>query len=105
LCGKDKADVSRMMSIMEQKGLVRKEGISHTRYRGVFKLTQEGNRAAEHVSERARIAVSLAGSALNDDTRELFYSSLETIAEKLRCISKQGLPDILQQSDHADTVR
>ena len=27
LCGKDKSDVSRVMSLIERKGLVRKEGI------------------------------------------------------------------------------
>ena len=40
LCGKDKSDVSRTMSLMEQKGLVRIEGIYHNRYGGVFKLTE-----------------------------------------------------------------
>ena len=49
LCGKDKSDVSRMMSIMEQKGLVRKEGSSKSRYRGRFVLTQSGAAAAEQV--------------------------------------------------------
>ena len=39
LCGKDKADVSRMMTIMEDKGLVIKEGDNRNRYRGVLKLT------------------------------------------------------------------
>ena len=33
LCGKDKSDVSRAMSLMERKGLVRKEGIYQNCYR------------------------------------------------------------------------
>ena len=57
LCGKDKADVSRMMSIMEQKGLVLKEGINQNLYRGVFKLTEAGRKAAEYVKSRAALAV------------------------------------------------
>ena len=61
LCAKDKADVSRMMSLMEKKGLVRKESVGKTLYGGVFKLTEEGQEAARHVSERARNAVEIAG--------------------------------------------
>ena len=37
-----KADVSRMMAIMEKKGLVIKEGTNQNLYRGVFKLTETG---------------------------------------------------------------
>ena len=48
LCVKDKADVSRMMSLMEKKGLVRKESVGKTLYGGVFKLTEEGQVLFEH---------------------------------------------------------
>ena len=40
LCGKDKSDVSRMVSILEEKGLVTKEVVNQSLYRGIFKLTQ-----------------------------------------------------------------
>lgn len=92
LCGKDKADVSRMMSIMEQKGLVTKEGIHQNLYRGVFKLTDEGKMAAEHVRKRASLAVELAGKDLTDEKRAIFYEALESIVMNLREISKEGLP-------------
>ena len=92
LCGKDKADVSRMMSIMEQKGLVTKEGIHQKLYRGVFKLTDEGKKAAEHVRKRDSLAVELAGKDLTDEKRAIFYEALESIVMNLREISKEGLP-------------
>lgn len=91
-CGKDKSDVSRMMAIMEQKGLVKKEGIHQNLYRGVFKLTDEGKRAAEFVRERASLAVELAGKDLTDEKRAIFYEALESIVYNLREISKEGLP-------------
>ena len=56
LCGKDKADVSRMVSIMEAKGLVTKEGSNQNRYRGTLKLTEEGLHVAEQISKRAALA-------------------------------------------------
>lgn len=93
LCGKDKSDVSRMMSIMEKKGLVKKEGIHQNLYRGTFKLTQEGVEAAEHLSKRVNLAVELAGRELSDENREIFYDAFEIISANLRQISKDGLPE------------
>ena len=92
LCSKDKSDVSRMMSIMEKKGLVTKEGIHQNLYGGVFKLTKEGRQAAEQVRKRASLAVELAGKDLTDEKREIFYEALEMISSNLRQLSKEGLP-------------
>ena len=94
LCGKDKSDVSRMMSIMEKKGLVKKEGIHQNLYRGVLKLTEAGKEAAEHVRKRASLAVELAGKDLTDEKREIFYGVLESIVLNLRVLSKEGIPQI-----------
>lgn len=91
-CGKDKADVSRMMSIMEKSGLVTKEGVHQNLYRGVFKLTEEGHAAAKYVRERASLAVEIAGKDLTDETRAIFYTALESIAHNLRELSREGLP-------------
>lgn len=94
LCSRDKADVSRMMSIMEEKGLVTKEGIHQNLYRGVFRLTEKGQEAAEHVRKRASLAVELAGTALTEENRAIFYESLESIVSNLRKLSKEGIPEV-----------
>ena len=91
LCGKDKADVSRNMSIMEKKGLVIKEGEKN--YRATFRLTDEGKNAAEAVRERAILAVSLAGKDLTEENRAILYTSLESIANNLKTLSEKGLPE------------
>lgn len=91
LCGRDKSDVSRMMSILEQKGLVTKSGVHQNCYGGVFRLTQAGEAAAGHVRERASRAVALAGKDLTEQTREVFYEALESIARNLRVLSKEGI--------------
>ena len=91
-CGKDKADVSRMMSIMEEKGLVVKESNGKNMYRGLFKLTDKGVEAAQHVRKRVEIAVDLAGKGLSDEERAIFYKSLETISSNLRKLCEDGLP-------------
>lgn len=92
LCGKDKSNVSRMISVMEKKGLVYKEGIGKNLYRALLKLTAEGRAAAEHVQRRAALAVELAGNGISDAHREIFYSALERITENLQTLSKEGLP-------------
>lgn len=88
LCGKDKADVSRMMNILMKKGLAVKEG----GYNGLFLLTETGKEAAEQVSRRAALAVELAGQDLSEENRAVFYDALDSIAEHLRQISQDGLP-------------
>lgn len=90
LCGKDKSDVSRMLSIMEKKGLVRREG--EGAYRALLKLTDEGKKAAEKVRQSAIIAVENAGAGISDEDRTVFYNTLEKIASNLAVLSESGLP-------------
>lgn len=93
MCDRDKADVSRMMSIMEEKGLVSKECTGNSKYRGIFRLTPSGMVAAAHVRNRANLAVELAGKDLTEENRQIFYDSLESILQNLRQLSQNGLPE------------
>ena len=45
-CGRDKSDVSRTLALLEEQGLVVKDLVNGSRYRGLLRLTQAG-RAAE----------------------------------------------------------
>ena len=92
LCCKNKADVSRMVAILEKKGLVRKEAVGGNLYRAKLRLTEEGKQAAEHVQQRAALAVELAGSGMTDADREVFYRCLEQITANLQKLSREGLP-------------
>ena len=84
--------MSRMMSIMEEKGLVVKESNGKNMYRGLFKLTDKGVDAAQRVSKRVELAVDLAGKGLSEQERETFYKSLEIISSNLRKLCEEGLP-------------
>lgn len=92
ICGKDKADVSRMTSILQEKGLVKREDVNQNSYRALIKLTEEGENAAEHVRKRATVAVEIGGSELTDEERTIFYHALESIVSKLQVLGKEGLP-------------
>lgn len=92
LCGKNKADVSRMVAILEKKGLISKVAVGKHMYRAKLMLTEEGRSAAEHVRGRAAVAVELAGSGLTQEERENFYRALERITGNLQKLSKEGIP-------------
>ena len=92
LCCKNKADVSRMVSILEKKGLVKKESVGGNRYRAKLVLTQEGRNAAQQVRKHAALAVEMAGTGMTDEDREIFYRCLEQITENLQTLCKNGLP-------------
>ena len=92
ICGRDKADVSRAISSMEERGMVVKEGLNNSLYRARLKLTEKGKQAADHICRRAGVAVDLGGKGLDDEQRAVFYETLERIAANLRAISDDGLP-------------
>lgn len=89
---KDKSDASRMLGILEEKGLIKKEGKHKGAYGGVVLLTDEGKKAAQHVIERASKAVEFAGKDLTLEERMKFYEALELITENLRHLIQDGIP-------------
>lgn len=93
ICDKDKAAVSRIVSEMEEKGLVVRERENDCLYRARIKLTDSGKEAAEYVLERASVAVAEAGIGLSDEDRRVFYSTLELIASNLHKLSEEGIPE------------
>lgn len=88
LCSRDKADVSRAIAVMENKGLVTKEGAN---YRALLKLTKEGEKIAKLIKSRAEAAVEFGGNGLTDEQRTIFYEALEIICSNLEDLSMKGL--------------
>lgn len=91
LCDKNKADVSRAIATLEEKGLVMREGNNNSLYRAKVLLTKEGKKAAEQVQKAAVKAVEMGGNGLTEQHRNLFYEGLELVAANLRTLSEQGL--------------
>lgn len=88
VCDKDKAAVSRVLSELEKKGLLRcREG----QYRARLTLSDEGMRAAEYVKERACLAVDAAGRGLSEKERSGMYLALDTVASNLKTLCREGL--------------
>lgn len=90
-CEKDKAAVSRILTELEEAGMVLREHRNSTRYRANLLLTQEGSAAAAAVEEKARLAVELAGTGFGEEEREIFYRVLGIISANLHRLCREGL--------------
>ncbi len=91
LCDKNKADVSRAVAVLEEKGLVTRKTHNNSLYRAKIILTKEGVTAAEQVQKAAVRAVEKGGNGLSKEQRDIFYTVLENIASNLKQVSQSGL--------------
>ena len=91
MCVRDKAEVSRAMKAMEEKGLVCRKQAASKSYRARITLTELGREVTYALRERIKLAVEKGGSGLTEEERDVFYNSLETISANLKEISKVGL--------------
>ncbi len=91
LCGRNKADVSRAMSDMREKGFVTKLASEGGVYRARLMLTEEGKAAAENICSIAARAVEFGGKGIDDEKRAVFYDILGLISENLKRLAEEGL--------------
>ena len=89
VCAKDKAAVSRALTEMEKKGVIKRE--SEVNYRARLTLTSKGKEIAAVVCRRVEEVVSLAEKELPLEQRQLLYTSLDHIAEELGAIKIENL--------------
>lgn len=94
LCDKDKAAISRTVAELEREGLVERCLKGSNRYRALLKVTEQGKLAAEHVAERAKLAVEKASEGMTDDQRVTLYQVLDLIAGHLQTICEEGLENV-----------
>lgn len=101
LCGRDKAEVSRTISLLEGKGLVERESVGKNAYRALLRLTGQGTALAGEINRKASIAVEFSGRGLTAEKRAAFYEALELITGNLQTLSKDGLPEYETNGVHA----
>lgn len=103
LCGRDKADVSRTVAVMESKGLIKKVSGSGNLYRAKLILTEQGAELTEIIVKKAQIAETISGCGIDDEQREIFYSVLERIANNIRELCKTGIPSETAETETLQT--
>lgn len=92
ICARDKADVSRAVSAMENSNIVVKRYSTNT-YRAPIVLTEQGKRVAEQIIKRACLAVEITNSNVSEKDREIFCSVLNKYLSTLKELSEKGLPE------------
>ncbi len=81
LCAEDKAAVSRSLASLMEQGYIESD---EKKYRSRIRLTKRGEEVANHIDEMIERWVESGGVGLSEQDREVFYSSLELIANNLR---------------------
>lgn len=92
-CARDKADVSRAVKAMEDKGLLERSSSVKRGYRAPIRLTELGKRAAKQLEAKARAAVEFANVNVPSEDLKIFYKTLEALLKNIRTMSKTGVPD------------
>ncbi|MBQ8894861.1 MAG: MarR family transcriptional regulator [Clostridia bacterium] len=91
ICEKDKAAVSRAVAELEEKGMIHKENGVY--YRARLTLTPKGREISRQVCKKAETAVRLAETNISKEESHALFAMLDTIAEELRKVCKEGLPE------------
>ncbi|MBQ3392531.1 MAG: MarR family transcriptional regulator [Lachnospiraceae bacterium] len=89
LCQRDKADVSRAVSMLQKRGIIEPYGAN--RYRVPLILTPQGRELGSHLRQRASLALQTAGQGISEEMRSNMYRCLDIIARNMRSISEEGL--------------
>lgn len=77
----DKAAVSRGLRLLREKGFVQYDP---KRYNSGIRLTDDGKKLAGIITEKADKAVEAGSTVLSDAERELFYKTLQSVADNLK---------------------
>lgn len=89
-CREDKSGISRILSDLEEEGLIcyRNPGDGR-RYRARAILTEKGLACGAKVRRLIEHAVIAGGSGIDDEEREIFYKVLFTISDNLEKLSRK----------------
>ncbi len=81
---KNKADVSRAITLFEKKGLVKRNNSTKNSYRAKITLTEEGALLSEKLRIRAKIVTEGVDKGLSDEKRAELYDALGIIASNMK---------------------
>ncbi len=82
----DKAAVSRGLALLRDKGYV---SYDPDKYNAVIRLTDEGKKLADFITDRSEKAVNAGSAVLSEEERVQFYKSLHCIADNLKAYYEQ----------------
>ncbi len=87
LCGVDRAQITRVIGDLLQKGLAKEMG-SGSNYRKKCTLTAEGRQIAADINDRVQRIVQFVSGGIEEERLESFYRTLAEICENLERAEK-----------------
>ena len=87
MCSRDKAEVSRAIKSLEEKGFVVRKNTTVSSYRANITLTDEGRKLTCELRERIKQLVEDGGKGLSDEQRDVFYDVLSKISTNLKLMA------------------
>ena len=85
----DKAQVSRCMAELIEKGFVYREETEGRRYKQKYRLTPDGEHAAKDIQATARRIQDAVGKDVSDDDLDVFYCTLYKLCENFNELLEQ----------------
>lgn len=86
MCDEDKANISRALELLEERGYICPRNENHKRYKTPLLLTDEGVRVGELIEEKVNHVLETASRGMTAQERETMYKCLGLICDNLHQI-------------------
>ena len=86
ICAEDKANISRSVKHLEEKGYLVCHSKTVKRYQSPLTLTDKGREVGAYIAEKIDSILAYVSEGINEEHRRIMYESLAKISENLRKI-------------------
>ena len=84
ICGEDKANISRSLKYLEERGYLVCNSRTEKRYQSPITLTEQGKEIGARIAAKIDKVLEIASDGLSEEDREIMYRSLLLICDNLR---------------------
>lgn len=88
ICAEDKANISRTVRYLEERGYLRCESARAKRYQSPLTLTEEGREIGARIAQKINHILAHVGDGICEEDRQIMYRSLHIIYNNLQKISQ-----------------
>lgn len=86
ICEEDKANISRALKFLEEKGYIVCKTAAAKRYQSPLELTDSGKEVGKAIAEKIDRVLACAGEGLSEEEREVMYKALSTVNKNLSAL-------------------
>ena len=83
LCSEDKANISRALKYLEEKGYVTCETVGTKRYQSPMSLTESGKEIGKNIVQKIDRVLEVASKGLTEEERKIMYKGLLAVNKNL----------------------